>query len=416
MTLLALSPAPPPAVSSTPGATATPESAAGFGVVMSDATTARAAADASVSTGPGAPEARVAPSNLPAPSAATDTSDSAAEPASPRGTDQPAYAILAPVALPVALPVVLPVAPPVALPGALPGALSTVPTTATPVTDASADPPSSLPVGQIAASAGPFAAAAVSPTSVPREAVASIARPVRLTGPTGDASTEPPSALSATVTPSATPPTLTPAAGTVPALNSAVDSAATPSAPIPAAELTAARPKPDFSPVTDAAVPQPIAAPTRLESAPAPIVAATPAPPPSTPLTAQLTRPIFTLTTAAPGTHTMTISVTPDDLGPVTVRAQVTPAGIRVELFAPTDIGRDAIRAILPELRKDLAGGGLGATLDLSSQNQPSDAGDRRRDAGTPRERAYVVPAGIVADAPRDALRSLGTSSIDVLA
>ena len=114
----------------------------------------------------------------------------------------------------------------------------------------------------------------------------------------------------------------------------------------------------------------------------------------------------------------MTISVTPDTLGPVTVRAHVSPEGIRVELFAPTDLGRDAIRAILPDLRKDLAGAGVGANLDLSSQNQPSDAGGRRGDTGSRRGRAYIVPAGIVADGNVAAAptRILTTSSIDVLA
>ncbi len=45
---------------------------------------------------------------------------------------------------------------------------------------------------------------------------------------------------------------------------------------------------------------------------------------------------------------------------------------MRVELFAPTDAGRDALRAILPDLRRDLSSTGLTGTLDLSSQNQPS--------------------------------------------
>ncbi|MGN6759985.1 MAG: flagellar hook-length control protein FliK [Leifsonia sp.] len=68
----------------------------------------------------------------------------------------------------------------------------------------------------------------------------------------------------------------------------------------------------------------------------------------------------------------MTVHVTPDTLGPVTVRAHVGSEGVRVELFAPTDAGRDALRAILPDLRRDLSGAGLSGTLDLSSQSQPS--------------------------------------------
>ena len=81
---------------------------------------------------------------------------------------------------------------------------------------------------------------------------------------------------------------------------------------------------------------------------------------------------MFTLAAAGSGEHVMTVHVTPDALGPVTVRAHVGGEGVRVELFAPTDAGRDALRAILPDLRRDLNGAGLTGSLDLSSQNQPS--------------------------------------------
>lgn len=114
-------------------------------------------------------------------------------------------------------------------------------------------------------------------------------------------------------------------------------------------------------------------------AAPAPLTAASsvaPAAPaaasaPQT-LDAQLARPVFTLAAAGRGEHVMTVHVTPDNLGPVTVRAHVGAEGVRVELFAPTDAGRDALRAILPDLRRDLGSSGLTGTLDLSSQNQPS--------------------------------------------
>lgn len=103
-------------------------------------------------------------------------------------------------------------------------------------------------------------------------------------------------------------------------------------------------------------------------------IAATAAPSSPQPQTlgAQLARPVFTLAAAGRGEHVMTVHVTPDNLGPVTVRAHVGVDGVRVELFAPTDAGRDALRAILPDLRRDLGSTGLTGTLDLSSQNQPS--------------------------------------------
>ena len=67
----------------------------------------------------------------------------------------------------------------------------------------------------------------------------------------------------------------------------------------------------------------------------------------------------------------MTINVTPDNLGPVTVRAHISAGDVRLELFAPNDAGREALRSILPDLKRDLAGSGLNANLDLSSGNQP---------------------------------------------
>jgi flagellar hook-length control protein FliK len=119
---------------------------------------------------------------------------------------------------------------------------------------------------------------------------------------------------------------------------------------------------------------------------PVPPTAATPPKTPAAtstvpaPLAGQVARPLFSLVTAGPGEHTLSISVTPDDLGPVVVRAVISSTGVRMELFAPTDLARDALRLLLPELRRDLAGGALPASLDLSSRNQPGDTGSGRQD------------------------------------
>jgi flagellar hook-length control protein FliK len=67
----------------------------------------------------------------------------------------------------------------------------------------------------------------------------------------------------------------------------------------------------------------------------------------------------------------MTLKVSPEDLGPMTVRAHIDAAGVRIELFAPGDAGREAIRGILPELRKELADAGFGASLDVSDHSGP---------------------------------------------
>jgi flagellar hook-length control protein FliK len=153
------------------------------------------------------------------------------------------------------------------------------------------------------------------------------------------------------------------------------------------------------------------AAPT-APAAPAPsVVSAQPVP-----MATQIAAPLFTLVGAKPGEHVLTINVTPDNLGPVTVRAHVSVDSVRVELFAPTDAGRDALRAILPDLRRDLAGSGLNANLDLSSQNHASDSEAPVPDAL--RERRAAGGDG-AADLPTENARprSFGSSStLDVLA
>ncbi|TFB95969.1 hypothetical protein E3O42_17645 [Cryobacterium adonitolivorans] len=118
-----------------------------------------------------------------------------------------------------------------------------------------------------------------------------------------------------------------------------------------------------------------------VTGSPAGALAAAPSTVPAVPvpLASQVARPLFTLAAAGPGEHTMSISVTPDDLGPVLVRARISAAGIRLELFAPTDAARDALRLILPDLRRDLSVGALPASLDVSARSQPGDAGSSGR-------------------------------------
>ena len=100
-------------------------------------------------------------------------------------------------------------------------------------------------------------------------------------------------------------------------------------------------------------------------SAPAPAASA---PAPAAPsLPAQLAPPLLALARAPQGTHELTLTVTPEDLGPVTVRAHISAEGIRVELAAPSDAGRDAIRLILNDLRRDLAAAAPHASLSLAA-------------------------------------------------
>ncbi|TFD72231.1 flagellar hook-length control protein FliK [Cryobacterium sp. Hb1] len=155
-------------------------------------------------------------------------------------------------------------------------------------------------------------------------------------------------------------------------------------------------------------------------STPTTAVVAAPASVNAMPLTAQIMKPLFSLATAAPGEHVLTISVSPDNLGPVTVRAHVTGEGIRVELFAPTDLARDALRVILPDLRRDLAGSGLSAQLNLSSDSQAGDPSATRqpRSEADARNSDARSPDGRAPDTPREQRPPQfgSTHTIDVLA
>ncbi|MCQ1988071.1 flagellar hook-length control protein FliK [Arthrobacter sp. zg-Y844] len=87
----------------------------------------------------------------------------------------------------------------------------------------------------------------------------------------------------------------------------------------------------------------------------------------------------------------MTLSITPDNLGPVTVRAHVGAEGVRIELFAPSEAGREALRTLMTDLRRDLAGSGMNANLSLSAQDAPGE-GAERRGHGTEQGSATQAP------------------------
>ncbi|GAB3568371.1 hypothetical protein GCM10027405_30060 [Arthrobacter alkaliphilus] len=140
----------------------------------------------------------------------------------------------------------------------------------------------------------------------------------------------------------------------------------------------------------------------------------------------QVSGPLFSLASAAPGSHVMTLKLSPEDLGPLTVRAHIEGAAVRIELFAPGEAGREAVRSILPELRRGLGESGFGASLDLSEHNAPPDAwagaSDQRGSDARDRRPAEspAFPQGGDGEAvrlPRTAVvlpRSI-TSSLDIL-
>lgn len=83
-------------------------------------------------------------------------------------------------------------------------------------------------------------------------------------------------------------------------------------------------------------------------------------------LNRQLGGPVAKLAEAGPGERSVTVRVSPDTYGPVTVRATIGADGsVRVELASATEAGREALRSGLADLRRDLAQV-LGANAQLS--------------------------------------------------
>lgn len=166
--------------------------------------------------------------------------------------------------------------------------------------------------------------------------------------------------------------------------------------------------------VTAATVPAGVAAQPVVVPAPAAPQAAPAGPQaPPAPLATQLASPLFTLAGARAGEHLMTIQVNPDNLGPVTVRAVIGVDDIRIELFAPTDAGREAVRLILTDLRRDLAGGGLAASLDLSGKNAPEERREGQPQDSSPRNGA---PSAEHTSTPRQSAEpsQVSTMTLDI--
>ncbi|MCV0336158.1 flagellar hook-length control protein FliK [Microbacterium sp.] len=144
--------------------------------------------------------------------------------------------------------------------------------------------------------------------------------------------------------------------------------AATSAAAATSTPVATASPSPTATPTAtpgDAALP-----PVGTTPAPAPVtsVAAPVAVPTARPaLLPQIAAPVVSLAQAPDGDHSLTLTVSPENLGPVTVRAHISGGAIHIELHAPNDLGREALRAILIDLRRDLAAAAPHASLLLSN-------------------------------------------------
>ncbi len=80
------------------------------------------------------------------------------------------------------------------------------------------------------------------------------------------------------------------------------------------------------------------------------------------PVGAQVARQVAVLRGAADGSHTMTLVLTPETLGPVEVQVTVSKGSLDLTLRGAHEHGRAALLDALPDLRRDLEQAGLSVT------------------------------------------------------
>ncbi len=147
-----------------------------------------------------------------------------------------------------------------------------------------------------------------------------------------------------------------------------------------------AQPVSQSTPVTSAGAALPAAALRTLDGGPAPAAPVVPHPQVPAPLATQLAPRVGGLRSLGEGVHRLVMRVQPEEIGSVRVVAEITSDRVRIELHGGTEQAREALRAALPDLRRDLLGTdppGARAELDLGSAGRH---GGRDRDRpGDPR-------------------------------
>ncbi len=133
--------------------------------------------------------------------------------------------------------------------------------------------------------------------------------------------------------------------------------------------------------------------------APAAAPASTPSAP--QPLAAQIAPAVLHLAQRPAGSHQLTMTIEPESLGPVTVRAHISADGeVQVHLLGATDAGREALRTLLGDLRRDLAGISPHSSVALGAGPDTGGGADRG-------------PTGDAEQAPRDHDRGRGALRSD---
>lgn len=384
-------------------ATGDPATGARFGDALSDAARALAAGDGDPAAAPSSGSGRIAVVGLcakaslsggddPAPGDESSSVGPDAETPAPvamtlmpfpvppttPGSGEPRAAADAPDALPLTSP------PETACAGTAGETVALGAAVGAPLSPAAADaPPIPVTATAVLASAGPTpgahddaaallpalgeraadrSAAAVAPAAV--RPVAAGAAPVA--SPTGGAPAAP------APTPGTAPAIFAPAPATVPsvpetpAAASGTPAASGPNDASPAGAALPAAIAPASQPTEHAPSTPPTVAttgvaaaahvPASVPLAPSPPVEAAAATVTQRSIAAQVAPAVVHIAQRAPGVHQITLTVSPDSTGPVTVRAHIGSGGeVRIDLAGATEAGRDALRVMIADLRRDLA-------------------------------------------------------------
>jgi flagellar hook-length control protein FliK len=114
------------------------------------------------------------------------------------------------------------------------------------------------------------------------------------------------------------------------------------------------------------------------------------------------------------GEHSLTVSLHPVDLGPITVTARIQGTDIHLDLGGATESGREALRNALPDLRRELERAGF--TSCLLDSNAGGSTGERRMPWQLPRDAGQGSgPASSVTGADLAPVRSrTGAGQLDL--
>ncbi|MGY1723145.1 flagellar hook-length control protein FliK [Blastococcus sp. SYSU DS0533] len=112
-------------------------------------------------------------------------------------------------------------------------------------------------------------------------------------------------------------------------------------------------------PAVEAEVPPAVTGAPAPAPAPLPATGAATGTGAATPVSAQVSRQVALLSDAGTGSHTMTLVLTPENLGPVQLQVTVAEGVLDLTLRGAHELGRAALLEALPELRRDLEAAGL---------------------------------------------------------